>query len=302
MDYAIRMDRPVSAEIKRIVRSLSQDGIDHIDGDLDDHETVHEVRKRCKEARAAARLVRPVLPTYSEENVHFRDTARIVSDIRDATALIETFDDHVRPAVEDAGALSDDELNEIRETIVAPGDERAEAMDLEGTLATVRERLEEGIERADELPIATDGFDAVAGGLRKSYKRAYNRMEDAYDDPTTEAFHEWRKRLKYHRYHTYMLRNAWFDPMKARRSELKELSDITGDEHDLAVFVETLDEEELFDNDVREALNDVIAARRGDLRRRARPLGERLFEEDPDALVDRFEGYWTAARRYDLPA
>jgi hypothetical protein len=59
------MDDPVSTEIARIVRSLSADDIDHADGDVDGHETVHEVRKRCKGARTAVRPGRGVLPTYS---------------------------------------------------------------------------------------------------------------------------------------------------------------------------------------------------------------------------------------------
>jgi len=107
MKYTVQRGEPVSEEIKRIIDGKVETGIEHIDSDADRHETVHEVRKRCKEVRAALRLVRPVLPTYSEENAHYRDAARRVSEVRDAQAAIETFDDHVRPAAEDDGALSD---------------------------------------------------------------------------------------------------------------------------------------------------------------------------------------------------
>lgn len=299
MDYTIQPAEPVTDEIRRLVRELARDGIDHVDGGMDEHETVHEVRKRCKEARAAARLVRGVLPTYSAENAHFRDTARLVSDIRDATALIETFDDHVRPAVTATTELDDDTLADIRATLVARRDDMTAEMDLDATLEIVRSRLETGIDRADRLPIATDGYDAVAGGLGKSYKRARNRMADAYADPSTEAFHEWRKRIKYHRYHCYMLRNVWPEPMTARRSQLKDLSDITGDEHDLAVFGETMRDEELFDAETRAVLETVITTRRSELRREAHPVGGRLFVEEPAVLVERIRGYWDATREYE---
>jgi CHAD domain-containing protein len=299
MEYTIQPDETVSNGIERIIRGKVDTGIDHIDSDMDRHETVHEVRKRCKEVRAALRLVRGVLPTYSSENAHYRDAARRVSDIRDAQALIETFDDHVTPAVETRDALDEGTMSEIRSTLVDRRETMAMDQDLDGRLEAVRADLVEGRERVDDLPIATEGFDAVAGGLRKSYKRARNRMDEAYEDPEMERFHEWRKRVKYHRYHSRLLRSVWVGPMKARRSELKTLSDLIGDEHDLAVFLETMESEELFDSATRESLEQVIMARRSELQREGRPIGERLFTEEPDELVERIRAYWMATQQYE---
>jgi CHAD domain-containing protein len=299
MEYTVQSDEPVSDGIKRIIRGKVEIGIGHIDGDIDRHETVHEVRKRCKEVRAALRLVRGVLPTYSDENAHYRDTARELSDIRDATALIETFDEHIETVVGETDEGDDIDLSACRDVLVQRRDRMAEEMDLNEQLRSVREELVNGLERVDHLPIATEGYDAVAGGLRKSYRRGRERMVDAYEDPTIEAFHEWRKRVKYHRYHTRLLRSIWPGPMKARRSELKTLSDVVGDEHDLAVFLETMDNEQLFTADTRAMLDSVITHRRSELQRRARPIGERVFAEDPDQLVERVGHYWTATREYE---
>jgi len=299
MEYTIQRGEPVSDEIKRIVDGKVKTGIEHIDGDMDRHETVHEVRKRCKEVRAAARLVRPVLPNYGEVNGHYRDAARRVSDIRDAHAAIETFDDHVRPAAREDGTVSDDTLDGIRATLVGRRDEIAAKQDLEQRLDNVRADLIEGRKRVPNLPIATDGYDAVAGGLRKSYKRARNRMAEAYEDPDFERFHEWRKRIKYHRYHSRLLRSIWVGPMKARRAELKTLSDVIGYENDLAEFAMMMHDEDLFEGETREALDRIIRGRRADLHREGRPLGERLFAEKPDRLVARLGQYWEATREYD---
>lgn len=299
MEYTLQRDEPVSEGIKRIVDGKVETGIDHIDSGMDRHETVHEVRKRCKEVRAALRLVRGVLPTYSEENAHYRDAARRVSEIRDAQALIETFDDHVRAAATDRDALSEETLAATRRALVDRRDAVADEQDLAGRLASVRADLVAGRERIEGLPIATEGFDAVAGGLRKSYRRARERMAEAYEDPDAERFHEWRKRIKYHRYHTRLLRSVWVGPMKARRSELKTLSDVIGDEHDLAVFLDTMHEEDLFAPATRRTLDEVIMDRRSHLQRRGRPVGERLFAESPDRLVARLREYWTATREYE---
>lgn len=78
MEYTIQRGEPVSDEIKRIIDGKVETGIGHIDGDMDRHETVHEVRKRCKEVRAAVRLVRPVLPQSGPSSTARAD--RWVSD------------------------------------------------------------------------------------------------------------------------------------------------------------------------------------------------------------------------------
>jgi hypothetical protein len=87
--------------------------------------------------------------------------------------------------------------------------------------------------------------------------------------------------------------------MKERRAQLKTLSDVIGDENDLAEFSMILHDEELLEPDTRETLDRVIRGRRSELHRRGRPLGERLFAEDPDRLVDRIGAYWTATHEYD---
>jgi CHAD domain-containing protein len=299
MQYTIQPNEQVSDEIKRIVDGKIELAIEHIDESNDRHDTVHEVRKRCKEIRAAVRLVRPVLPTYKQENVHYRDAARRISDIRDAHAAIETFDDHLRPAVEARGVLDDQTLSDIRSILVDRRETIAAEQNLTQRLTAVREDLIEGRTRVPDLPIATEGYDAVAGGLRKSYNRARNRMGEAYEEPEFERFHEWRKRIKYHRYHTRLLRRVWEGPMKRRRTELKELSDVIGYENDLAEFELMMKDEELFEPETRELLTGLITAKRAEFHRQGRPLGECLFAEDPDRLVDRFRAYWTATHEYD---
>lgn len=297
MEYTLQPAEPVSDEIKRIIHGKVESGIEHIDGEMETHETVHEVRKRCKEVRAAARLVRPVLPTYSDVNAHYRDAGRRLSDVRDAHAAIETFDAYVQPLTE--SEFDEDRLLSMRQTLVERRDELVRDTDLDQRLAAVRADLVEGRERVQDLPIATDGYEAVAGGLRKSYRRARNRMGDAYEEPDFERFHEWRKRIKYHRYHTRLLRRVWVDPMTERRSQLKKLSDIIGDENDLAEFAILMHDEELFEPEERETLDRLISGKRSELHRRGRPLGERLFAESPDRLVERIGAYWEATREFD---
>lgn len=296
MSYHLTADEPVAEGVKRIVHEELDRAIDHVDDDeLARHETVHEVRKRCKEIRAVLRLVRPELgETYSEENAWFRDAARTLSRTRDAQALIETFDEGL-----------DDDLAAARETLL----ERrrrimTEEIALEDRLATVQAVLREAHGRVDSWPIDAAGFDAVAGGIAKSYRRGREAMDGAYHNPTAERFHEWRKRVKYHRYHMRLVRESWHEPLQARRDELKVLSDRLGDEYDLAVFAELLGEDpDLFDDrGLVRTLHDCIDRRRAELQAAAEPLGKRVYVEPPTQLLGRLEGYWQAWELEAKPA
>jgi hypothetical protein len=78
------------------------------------------------------------------------------------------------------------------------------------------------------------------------------------------------------------------------REAADELSDLLGDDHDLAVLRNTLKAEpECFggETDVQ-AFIGLIDRRRIELQSLARPLGERLFAEEPGQLAGRFRAYW----------
>jgi CHAD domain-containing protein len=80
--------------IKRIVSEEIKQAIKEIDNPrLKRSEAIHEVRKHCKKIRSVLRLVRPQFEeTYRFENAWFRDTAKGLAELRDAEAIIETYD------------------------------------------------------------------------------------------------------------------------------------------------------------------------------------------------------------------
>lgn len=295
MSYQLKRDETVDEGVKRIATEKVDRALDHItDEEMDRHETVHEVRKRCKEIRATVRLVRPALGnTYDDENTWYRDTARKLSDIRDAQALIETYDEHITPIAEDT--LDETARESIRETLVDRREHISSEQNLDDRLEDVQEDLQEGLPRIDSWELDAEGFDAIGPGVRKSYRRGREAMEKAYEDPSSENFHEWRKRAKYHRYHTRLLRNIWLSPMKTRRSELKDLTDHLGDEHDLAVFRQTVTgEDSHLAVENSDTLLDLIEQRREELQTLSQPLGGRVHAEEPNTLIRRLGVYWDA--------
>jgi CHAD domain-containing protein len=295
MSYRLEPDESVAEGVRRIAQEQLQKALGEMDDpDLGVHETIHQIRKRCKKLRGLVRLVRPAVPDlYDRENTIFRDVARTVSDARDATAYLEAYDALMTHFAEEVDRSA---FGPIRRTLTERRTALVERQDVDERLAAFRETLVEAQDRVQRWQISVDGYDAVRDGLQKTYKRGWKGQRRAYDDPSDENFHEWRKRAKYHRYHMKLLRNLWDPLVNERRHKLHDLTDLLGDDHDLAEFKSVIEEEpDVFgDLDHLQAFLGLMDRRRGELQARSRPLGLRVYAEEPPALVERFGGYWRA--------
>ena len=94
MSFCLLAHETVEDGIKRIVHEQIEQAIKEIDSPrMKRSDAIHEVRKHCKRIRAVLRLVRPQFEkTYQFENVWFRDAAKGLAELRDAEAIIETYD------------------------------------------------------------------------------------------------------------------------------------------------------------------------------------------------------------------
>lgn len=299
MSYRLTAEETIPQGIRRIVyEQIDKAATELTDDALSRHESVHQARKRFKKIRGVLRLVRPALgEVYQAENTCYRDMGRELSRIRDATALIETYD-RLHDTYEDY--LDADALQPIRETLV----ERRQVIvdekeDLEERIQSVQAGLHDARERVADWPLTTDRFSSLGPGLKKTYRRGRKAFAKAYETPTAERFHEWRKRVKYHWYHTRLLQNVWSRLMKSYRRSLKDLSDLLGYHHDFAVFRRTLlDQPDAFGGrrDLQVLLG-LIDRRRLELEARSEPLGQRIFTEKPEHMHTRIHAYWDAWRK-----
>src|SRR6056297_195459 len=121
MGYVLERDESVEDGVRRIAREQLDDAVDDLENLIDDDpaDAVHDVRKRCKKVRGLVRLVRPSLgeDTYRVANDTARDAGRHLSDLRDATALMETFE-----LVVDRSEMDRDADDEAGTAVRAVGD------------------------------------------------------------------------------------------------------------------------------------------------------------------------------------
>lgn len=253
-------------------------------------EAVHETRKNCKKGRALLRLVRPALSDYSQANKALRDAARALGPIRDPHAMLETFD-NLNPT-------GDSDHTLVRAELV----KRSEAA-TEGILANDRQRLADarallesvrGRSVAWELP---DGFESVATGLEKTYRRGRKRQKDVLESPHDEAFHEWRKRVKYLWYQVRLLRDSAPSFLKPLARTLHDLSNDLGDAHDLSLLHQELEDWKREDLSVEIGSLELAAKeRKSELEDRALSVGPLIYVEKTGRFVDRMTGYWKVWR------
>ena len=299
MAYRLKRSESVSQGVKRVAKEQLEKALAEIDDDqLDRHEAVHQARKRFKKIRGLIRLVRPAFEkTYQRENARFRDAGRDLSAVRDAQSLIEAFD-RLTGFTENSGR--DPSFAGIRERLMEQRREIAgEQADVSEVLAGLSATISEALEQVERWELKGRGFDAIAKSFEGTYERGQRAMEEARR-PTADAdvFHEWRKQVKYHWYHTRLLENLWKPVMQARSAEAKRLAELLGEDHDASRLDQWLAEhgEDLTDETDVSGFQKLIEKAKRKLRRDAFALGERLFAERPKHLSRRLRAWWSAWR------
>jgi CHAD domain len=253
-------------------------------------QTVHEARKALKRARALVRLQREALgrKRFRRTNAALRDAAHGLAGARDAEVVVDALDLLLE---RHPGSLAGSPaIAALRSALVAER-ERARTDTRQGAparaaivadLRKTRRALErwEPNSRKDAQRERT----LARGGLERIYREGRVRGERARRANTSEALHQWRKRVKDLRYAAEALK------LRAVARQADRLGETIGEEHDLALLRAHLRRKRRCfkgERATRKALQKLIRRRRRRLRRRAWRLGEELYRRKPRRFVRR---------------
>ncbi|WP_172841206.1 CHAD domain-containing protein [Rhodovulum sp. P5] len=281
-------DKSTQDALRRIATEEIDAGLAELDDPgIDLHEKVHQLRKRAKKLRGLIRLYRPAFPDFEAENAVIRDAARRLSALRDREGMVETYDKLV-------AATGATEFAPVRDHLVANRDAAAAKAHVEDDLAAFREEFETLRQRAAHWKLKTKGFAAIRAGLEKTFGRARKARQAAADVPDELSIHEWRKRVKYHWYHTRLLSPLKDDILSRRATQTRDLSELLGDHHDLSVLDDFIAASGDLPGDpaLWAAFRTRIADRQKVLEDEAQSLGTRLFASSPKDLGKRWAGWW----------
>ncbi len=298
MAFKLKKNESAASGIRRVVREEIDEAFELLKkGPADPETAVHELRKHFKRIRAVLRLVRDELgeQVYDRENGALRGLGRRLAAARDASIRASTLD-RLREAYEkdfpvDGVVPVKKRLESRRGAALRPLRRKPAFSPIGRELVTLRRRI-------PAWPIRKPGFDGLALGLRRIYRKGRKSEARAYASQTDEEFHEWRKRSKDLRYGTELLEPVWPEALKDVEQTLHDLTDRLGDDHDFAELKKALTGSSRLVAGAHGVgtVVELIDRRRAELQAAARPLGELVFAEKAGPFTRRIEAYWNTWR------
>ncbi len=296
MTFTLDPAKPISKTVRKAAGKQLRKTVEALTGQagLDPDEATHDARKRTKKVRALLRLVRPELgeKVYRRDNRALRAAARRLSPVRDARVLVEALDGLAAPPDEDVNPAS---VAALRALLLREHRMLQNRQAEHHTALRSADEYERVLARVARWPLRDNGWSSLDEGLKAVTRAGRKAMGEAEAGESAEAFHEWRKQVKYLRHQFGLLRQVWPDVLDAMEGTADTLGDVLGADHDLAVLRERVETQSVLFPATREALLRRVDARRADHRREAMTLGRRLYAEKPSGLTHRLGRLWKAA-------
>jgi CHAD domain-containing protein len=305
MAFQLKAKESINDGIRRNVRRQIEKALKHLGvkkkpdqrGASENEADPNVVRKCFKKVRAALRLVREDLgdDVYREENLCFRDAARLLRDVRDAKMFVETLDKLTTEQI--AGAVEPEALTKIREALLANLEEVTHRVrDEDKAFTTVEEVATRALARLPDWRIEHDGWAALEPGLRRTYRTGHHAFALATETSSVKNLHEWRKQARHLRNQLQLLEAAWEGREEELDDQAHKLPQLLGDDHDLAVLRETLAADPLAygGHRILKGLFAVIDRRREELEQQAFAIGRQFYKDSPKVFTSRIEPYWKA--------
>jgi CHAD domain-containing protein len=278
--------------VRRIARGQLDMSIERLEGGTDEDlgTAVHETRKNLKRLRATVRLARDAIgdETYRRANAALRDAGRRLGGARDSQVMLETLDALTDHCPEKAPP---ERFERFKRTLVGQHGAAQRRLHEGAAVAEVVGELRRARAQVADWRIEPEGLDALAPGFKRIYRRGRRAYRTARQDPTTENLHELRKRAKYLWYAAQIVRGAAPKKMKRVTRRAHELSDLIGEDHDLALLAQRADErrDRFPDANAADELTALVERRRAELQRKALKLARRLFRKKPRKVVRALE-------------
>ncbi|MFA5949947.1 MAG: CHAD domain-containing protein [Hyphomicrobium sp.] len=293
MAYRFKLNEPTEKGFRRIGLEQIERAQAELEATAEPDTAIHEARKTMKRVRALLRLGRVGLgdDVFKEENARFREIALLLAPARDKHVLLQT----VLKIEVSAGAVASAGLAAFKK--VVQDDIAASKPGTGEGVSEAIERLRAAAKKFRRLKLDPDDFCVLQRGLEASYRTGRRLVAVAYATGHDEDFHEWRKSVQQHWRHMALLSRPWPEMLEARVNAAKELSQLLGDDHDLAqlaLAAETCAPGRMADMHAQEIVR-LVRQKQSELRQEALPRGQILFAEGARSHGRRMGEMWQAA-------
>jgi CHAD domain-containing protein len=234
-------------------------------------EQVHETRKRIKRCRAVLRLLRPALDEDAFEACDraLRTAGKALARARDAAVAL-------RLEAEFGSRAGGRRMAPSR------GLRLAGPMASAPDVARAHRSLQSAAGSIALAKLHRRGWSALGAGVRKVHRGGRRRVPIKGQTASGAALHDWRRHVKRYWHVLEVLSALNPDRLEPVIGMARKLSDVLGEEHDLAM----LDARLRARRDPPDDVLRLVAERRAKLTRRAVTLGTRLYSE-PARVIER---------------
>ncbi|MDB6087830.1 MAG: hypothetical protein JWN85_614 [Gammaproteobacteria bacterium] len=258
---------------------------------------VHGARKQLKRSRGLLRVVKDDLGRrrFARTNRRLRDASRPLSELRDVKVLIDTLD-----GLRNANGTTSDAFRPVRKALEARRQQvRQRILKDRPMRRDVVKKLRKASRSVAHWSPAHRGWKAIGKGLSRAHRKGRTALDAAVRDNSDAALHEARKRAKDLLYATEFIVRAQPDSIQPIINDAHRLTDLLGDDHDLAVLQGVIDHEPglRLSAGHRNQIKRRVARRRKDLQQHARALGRKLYAQSDAEFLTRIHDAWKAWRR-----
>jgi CHAD domain-containing protein len=297
MAFSFKRRESVAKAIRRLGCDRIESALECLK-DCSRPEAIHGARKDIKKTRAVFRIARTGIARKDFRRLArlLREAAGYLAPPRDAYVKARTLvhlTDHFK------GQLAPEALRHVRSHLRYAADEEMKRF-VEEKKAKAVERVLRGLQKEVKcLEIDGRGWALISAGVKGAYGSGRRAFQTVLEDASPENFHEWRKRAKDLWYQVTLLEPIWPEQLDAIARELETLGESLGDDHDLFVLQESVQEKCASDTNWRELeiLHGLIDERQRELRAAAVALGKRFYAEKPGLFCERLAEYWHTWRR-----
>jgi len=209
----------------------------HVD---DEEVSVHEARKGFKRLRALVRLFRNGIgePTYRRLNLYFRNKARRLAPYRDLSVNLQLIN---RLINESQNNQETKPLIALKSHLLKSYDELQSEGHLAVLLKNVADEVLDYAPQVFSLKVKPLGTSMLITGVGEIYRCGRKEYQKVIYAPTSENFHQLRKRVKYLKYHMDLL-EIWGGGTLGNNEKLAdEVADLLGLEHDAAILLQLVE-------------------------------------------------------------
>lgn len=255
-------------------------------------DSVHDLRRALKRARAALRLMRPAIGEvrYRGANQLLRDAGRAFREVRDAAVLPEVLAMLAKRHPVARGTELDRTLRILRANRLRA---RRDLLRSSAASEPALRLLKRALDAATQWSIPRSDAGALSSGLRCVYRKGRRGFAKAKGQRATETLHEWRKQVKYLQNALFALAALAPEP-NARVAKVgervSELADALGEDHDLAVLLQELhgDAYAAVAPRTREMLFRLIGRDRGKLQKHILSVAAKVYRSKPRRFAAQF--------------